>query len=51
MTTDGTPTDAGLAGRCDGWCWDTPQPSQALLDRARVGWERFVRSFTEPSDD
>ncbi|WP_329099071.1 hypothetical protein [Streptomyces sp. NBC_01439] len=28
-----------------------PGPSQELLDRARVGWERFVASLPEPSDD
>lgn len=51
MTTDGIPTDASLARRCDGACWDIPQPSPALLDRARGGWERFIRSFEELTDD
>ncbi|MGZ9933335.1 hypothetical protein ACXNSR_26065 [Streptomyces sp. NC-S4] len=27
------------------------EPSEELLDRARVGWERFVASLQEPSDD
>ncbi|MCX4958145.1 hypothetical protein [Streptomyces virginiae] len=30
---------------------NSPGPSQDLLDRARVGWERFVSSIQEPSDD
>lgn len=25
-------------------------PSSALLERARVGWERFLSSFGDPSD-
>ncbi|MEU6759545.1 hypothetical protein [Streptomyces sp. NPDC046685] len=28
-----------------------PQPSQALLDRARVGWERFLETAGELTDD
>lgn len=28
-----------------------PKPSRKLLDRAHVGWERFIRSFPEPSHD
>lgn len=33
--------------------WPSPRPelSQELLDRALVGWERFVSSIQEPSDD
>lgn len=27
-----------------------PKPSRILLDRAHVGWERFMRSLPEPSD-
>ncbi|MFF4262959.1 hypothetical protein [Streptomyces virginiae] len=28
-----------------------PELSQELLDRARVGWERFVSTFQEPAGD
>ncbi|MCX4692630.1 hypothetical protein [Streptomyces sp. NBC_01408] len=28
-----------------------PGPSQDLLDRARVGWERFIDSVDTPSDE
>ncbi len=28
-----------------------PAVSQELLERARVGWERFISSFGDPSDD
>ncbi|MFB6821553.1 hypothetical protein ACFCXA_08175 [Streptomyces virginiae] len=28
-----------------------PGLSQDLLDRARVGWERFVSTFQEPAGD
>jgi hypothetical protein len=51
VTTDGNSTDASLAGRRDRACWDIPQPSQALLDRARVGWERFLETAGELTDD
>ncbi len=33
------------------WPTQWPELSQELLDRARVGWERFVSSIQEPSDD
>ncbi len=33
------------------WLSQGPELSQELLDRARVGWERFVSSLQEPSDD
>ncbi|MFD9452849.1 hypothetical protein ACFWBC_07150 [Streptomyces sp. NPDC059985] len=29
---------------------DGAEPSRELIARARVGWERFARSFEEPSD-
>ncbi|MFF4421186.1 hypothetical protein ACFY04_10435 [Streptomyces sp. NPDC001549] len=28
-----------------------PEPSQELLDRALVGWKRFIASIEGPSDD
>ncbi|MCX5199635.1 hypothetical protein OOK31_38145 [Streptomyces sp. NBC_00249] len=28
-----------------------PAPTQALLDRARVGWERFLSSFEEAGNE
>ncbi len=33
------------------WPTQWAELSQELLDRARVGWERFVSSIQEPSDD
>ncbi|MFE3555906.1 hypothetical protein ACFXKW_13690 [Streptomyces sp. NPDC059193] len=33
------------------WPSQGPGLSQELLDRARVGWERFVSSLQGPSDD
>lgn len=30
---------------------DGAEPGRELIARARVGWERFARSFEEPSDD
>ncbi|MCX4715949.1 hypothetical protein [Streptomyces virginiae] len=41
-----TPSPRRLGGQ-----ENSPGPSQDLLDRARVGWERFVSSIQEPSDD
>lgn len=38
----------GPAGPCPS---RAPGLSQALLDRARAGWERFVSSLQEPADD
>ncbi|MFD6973198.1 hypothetical protein [Streptomyces sp. NPDC059979] len=35
----------------DSWSIHVPELSQELLDRARVGWERFVSSIQEPTDD
>ncbi|MGW7315135.1 hypothetical protein [Streptomyces sp. NPDC054854] len=29
---------------------DGSEPGQELIARARAGWERFARSFEEPSD-
>ncbi|WP_326588049.1 hypothetical protein [Streptomyces sp. NBC_01294] len=42
-----------VAARCPASPWPSQRPelSQELLDRARVGWERFVSSIQEPSDD
>ncbi|MFD8631963.1 hypothetical protein [Streptomyces sp. NPDC059533] len=28
-----------------------PEPSSDLLDRARVGWERFIGTDEDPADD
>ncbi|MFE0582629.1 MULTISPECIES: hypothetical protein [unclassified Streptomyces] len=38
----------------DGACSEptaVPEPSQELLDRALVGWERFIGIAEEPHDD
>lgn len=32
-------------------CVGGPEPSPELLDRAHAGWERFISSVPEPSDD
>lgn len=44
---------SGECARCLASPWPSPRPelSQELLDRALVGWERFVSSIQEPSDD
>lgn len=41
------------SARCPAGPRSSPRhgPSQELLDRALVGWERFVSSIQEPSDD
>lgn len=33
------------------WPTHWPEPSRDLLERARVGWERFAASLQEESDD
>ncbi|MFE1412689.1 hypothetical protein ACIGFK_33225 [Streptomyces sp. NPDC085524] len=35
----------------DPWSHLQPGPSQELIDRAHVGWQRFIASIEEPSDD
>ncbi|MGW7452497.1 hypothetical protein [Streptomyces sp. NPDC054787] len=49
---DEPPTMTLDTGEAPAGPWPSPRPelSQRLLDRARVGWERFVSSLQEPSD-